>query len=95
MKSKSTGTAYLFMLFYLIGLGGFNRFYLGKVGSGIIFLLTFGLFGIGLIYDLFTTPSQVKMVNLMNNGGYKNTQNVTVNVVNSDIPQRKEVNENV
>lgn len=95
MKTKSTGVAYLFMLFYLIGLGGFNRFYLGKVGSGIIFLLTFGLFGIGLIYDLFTTPSQVKMVNLLNNAGNHNTQNVVVNVISPETQGRKEVNETV
>lgn len=35
-------------------LGGFgvHRFYLGKIGTGILYLFTFGLFGIGVFVDL-------------------------------------------
>ncbi|WP_437832655.1 TM2 domain-containing protein (plasmid) [Niallia taxi] len=81
MNVKSTGTAYLCLLFCLIGIAGINRFYLGKIGTGIIYLLTFGLFGIGIIYDIFTIPNQVKMTNLLANGGFQaNQQNVIVNV---------------
>jgi TM2 domain-containing membrane protein YozV len=84
MKIKSTGTTYLCLLFCIIGIAGINRFYLGKIGTGILFLLTFGLFGIGIIYDLFTIPKQVKMANLLNNGGLiQANQNVMVNVHNN------------
>jgi TM2 domain-containing membrane protein YozV len=84
MKIKSTGTTYLCLLFCIIGIAGINRFYLGKIGTGILFLLTFGLFGIGIIYDLFTIPKQVKMANLLNNGGFiQANQHVMVNVHNS------------
>lgn len=62
---KSTGTAYLLFFFCLFGLCGFHRFYLGKIGTGIIYLFTFGLLGIGLIFDLFALASQVKSHNEM------------------------------
>jgi TM2 domain-containing membrane protein YozV len=58
---KSTGTAYLWWLF----LGGFgvHKFYLGRPGWGIVYALTLGLLGMGLLYDLFTMPSQVRAAN--------------------------------
>ena len=43
---------------------GFHRFYLGKFGTGLLFLLTGGLASIGSIYDFFTLPMQVRTANL-------------------------------
>ncbi|NEN04559.1 TM2 domain-containing protein [Diaminobutyricibacter tongyongensis] len=63
LRSKSTGAAYFFMLFTLIGLAGIQHFYLGKYGRGILWLLTWGLLGIGTFVDVFTLPSQTKTVN--------------------------------
>jgi len=42
---------------------GIQHFYLGKIGRGVLWLLTGGLLGVGLIIDLFTLPQQVKTVN--------------------------------
>jgi TM2 domain-containing membrane protein YozV len=42
-----------------LGLFGIHRFYLGKIGTGILWLLTGGLLGIGYIYDFCTLNGQV------------------------------------
>ena len=63
LAPKELGIAYALMLFSLIGLCGMQHFYLGKVGRGVLWLLTVGLFGIGLLVDVFTLPQQVKNVN--------------------------------
>ncbi len=60
----SMGLAY--MLWFISGFGalGFHRFYLGKFGTGLLYVLTGGLFGIGCVYDLITLPIQVREANL-------------------------------
>jgi TM2 domain-containing membrane protein YozV len=58
---KSLGVAYLLWLFF--GILGVHHFYLGKFGRGLLWLLTGGLLGIGLVVDLFTLPSQLRQVN--------------------------------
>jgi hypothetical protein len=47
---KSRLITALLCLFF--GMFGFHRFYVGKIGTGLIWFFTFGLFGIGWIIDL-------------------------------------------
>ncbi len=61
---NSKGVSYLLWLSILFGLGGLHRFYNGKYGSGIIWLLTGGFFGIGQLIDLFLIPDMVDAHNL-------------------------------
>ncbi len=42
----------LFLLCLFFGYFGVHRFYVGKVGSGIVWLFTGGMFGIGWFIDL-------------------------------------------
>jgi TM2 domain-containing membrane protein YozV len=88
---KKSSTAYILFCLSFIGLAGFNRFYVGKIGTGVIWLFTLGLFGIGLLYDLFTIPSQVRYANVMKNGLVPQ-QNVTVNVINATEDQKNIAN---
>jgi len=61
---KSKFLAYLLWFLGIFGILGFHRFYLGKIGTGFIWMFSFGLFGVGAIYDLKTLHTQVDIVNL-------------------------------
>ena len=60
----NVGIAYLLWLFSGCGALGFHRFYLGKIPTGVLWMLTGGLGMIGSIYDFFTLPGQVHEANL-------------------------------
>jgi len=77
---KSKGVAYL--LWFFLGIFGAHRFYLEKIGTGILYLLTGGIFGIGWVIDLFTLGGQVDTYNMIHGsmGGGNQNQNVVVNV---------------
>ena len=59
----SNGMAYLLWLLGLLGLCGIHRFYVGKPLTGLLWLFTVGLFGIGQIVDLFLIPGMVDNAN--------------------------------
>lgn len=58
---KDLGVTYILLIFF--GGLGIHRFYLGKVGTGILWLFTGGLLGIGVLVDIFTLTGQVRDVN--------------------------------
>ena len=51
------------ILLTFLGLFGVHRFYMGKFISGILYLLSGGLFGFGYLYDLWTLNEQVNLLN--------------------------------
>ena len=51
------------ILLTFLGLFGIHRFYQGKWVTGILYLLTGGLFMVGIIYDFWTLNKQVSLVN--------------------------------
>ncbi len=51
------------VLLGFLGWLGLHRFYLGKIGTGILYLLTVGLFGLGIIYDFWTLNEQISAAN--------------------------------
>ncbi len=51
------------ILLTFLGLFGIHRFYQGKWITGILYLLTGGLFFIGIIYDFWTLNEQISTIN--------------------------------
>ena len=50
-------------LHVFLGVFGIHRFYMGKIITGVIFLLTGGLLGVGYVYDLLTLNDQIDEIN--------------------------------
>ena len=53
--------AWIFLTFF--GVFGVHRFYIGKWPTAILYLLTAGLLGLGLLYDFWTLNEQVDAAN--------------------------------
>lgn len=55
-----------YFLWFISGFGvlGLHRFYLGRIGTGLLWFFTGGLAGIGGLFDLFYIPTMVREENL-------------------------------
>ena len=51
------------ILLTFLGLLGIHRMYMGKWLTGILYLASGGLFGMGLLYDFWTLNSQISIAN--------------------------------
>lgn len=56
---NDTRTSYIFWLGCFLGIGGLHRLYNKKMLSGLLWLCTGGLFGVGQLLDLILIPSMV------------------------------------
>ena len=56
MQRQDTHSKVIGYLLWIFGFLGAHRFYYGKKVSGVIYLCTLGLLGIGWIFDLFWMP---------------------------------------
>lgn len=59
---KKLNVAYILLIFF--GSLGVHRFYLGKIGTGILWLLTLGLVGIGTLVDIFRLRTMTQDENM-------------------------------
>ena len=59
----STDYSIAWALLTFLGVFGVHRLYMGKWISGVIYLLTGGLFLIGVLYDFWTLNDQVSLKN--------------------------------
>lgn len=65
-----TNTAYILWFLCALGICGGHRFYSGRIASGVIYLLTFGIFGFGQLLDLIFIPNMVEKRNIYLRGLY-------------------------
>ncbi len=54
---KSKTVALILCIIGFFGFGGLHRMYVGKVGSGVLHFLTYGLCGVGTLLDLISILS--------------------------------------
>lgn len=80
--AKSTGTAYALWCLCIFGICGVQRFYVGKAGSGILYLITFGFFGIGQLIDLALIPELVRGADRFAVGNATASSNVNITLGN-------------
>lgn len=59
----SVGMAYLLWVPSIVGVAGIHRFYTGHRITGLLYLFTFGLCGVGSLVDLLLIPQQVRSFN--------------------------------
>ena len=57
------------ILLTFVGLFGIHRFYMGKWGTGLIYLFTGGLFLVGIGYDFCTLNTQISEINAADRNG--------------------------
>lgn len=56
------------LLLAFLGLFGIHRMYMGKWITGLIYLCSAGLFGVGYIYDFWTLNDQISIINGQSRG---------------------------
>lgn len=64
------------LLVTFLGIFGVHRLYMGKLITGIIYLLTGGLFFVGVIYDICTLNDQIAEVNHGSNHAHRTAMGI-------------------
>ncbi len=54
---------FAWILLTFLGMFGIHRMYMGKWITGLVYLLTGGIFGVGYIYDFWTLNDQITVIN--------------------------------
>nr|WP_192798500.1 TM2 domain-containing protein [Brucella intermedia] len=93
VRVKSGVTAFVLWCCGIVGLCGLHRFYLGRPWTGLLWLCTLGLLGIGQLIDLFMLGSMVRQANILNGleraSANVSTQNVVAPVIHVNVDPTK------
>jgi len=60
VENRKKSVAAVWILWVFLGWAGGHRFYLGRIGTGVGMLLTFGGLGIWWIVDAFLVPGMLR-----------------------------------
>lgn len=63
LPAKDPGIALVLTFLGFVLLAGLQYFYIGKIGKGVLFLLTAGFFFVGTFISLFTITGETKQIN--------------------------------
>jgi len=64
-RAGATDYNIAWILLTFLGVFGLHRFYMGKWITGLIYLLSAGIFGLGILYDFWTLNGQVSTNNML------------------------------
>ncbi|NDJ16558.1 NINE protein [Myxacorys almedinensis] len=73
---NKVGTTYVLWLGGLLGFAGLHRLYNGEVRTGLLWLFTWGLFGVGQLADLILIPKMVESHNARLSSGQGNAAQI-------------------
>ncbi|ACB51141.1 unknown [Crocosphaera subtropica ATCC 51142] len=93
MQKVNSGTAYIIWGLCFFGICGGQRLYTGNIVSGLIYLFTFGIFGIGQFLDLILIPGMVNKRNIYLRGlgvGEASGSNPAITLNIDDLKQFKQ-----
>ena len=62
-RAGSVDYSVAWILLTFLGALGLHRFYMGKVLTGLLYLVSGGLFLVGILYDFWTLNDQITVVN--------------------------------
>ncbi len=62
-KAGDIDYTFAWILLTFLGMFGIHRMYMGKWITGLVYLLTGGIFGVGYIYDFWTLNDQITVIN--------------------------------
>lgn len=62
-RSGRVNYSVAWILLAIVGVFGIHRMYMGKWLTGILYLFTLGLLGIGVLYDFWTLNNQITIEN--------------------------------
>lgn len=74
---NNIGTAYVLWLGCLLQIHGLQRLYNGKIFTGLLWMFTFGLMGVGQLIDLLLIPNMVEEHNAKLKGRHPTLPNTS------------------
>ncbi|ASK33355.1 NINE protein [Alloalcanivorax mobilis] len=64
-RAGATDYNIAWILLTFLGVFGLHRFYMGKWITGLLYLISAGLFGLGILYDFWTLNGQISTSNML------------------------------